>query len=129
MADFEQMLQEFKSFGELQAFSESQHKTINELTKKIVSLENETIELKRLLEGTVPLFGTERLVITNEEMICLKQIEEMRRISDIQILTLDQTRQLDILVKNLHSIRTNSKKDLPGDYKHLDETKLLELAK
>lgn len=122
-------LEEIKNFAELQAFSESQHKTINDLTKKIVSLENECIELKKLLEGTVPLFGTERLIITNEEMICLKQIEEMRRISDVQVLTLDQTRQLDILVKNLHSIRTNSKKDLPGDYKHLDETKLLELAK
>jgi len=129
MDNLDKSLQELKSFAELQSFSRDQHRTIVELTKQLVALQDETQELKLLLEGTVPLFGAERIIVTNEEMICLKQIEDLRKISDMAVLTLDQTRQLDLLIKNLHSIRTNSKNILPASFKNADDTKLLELAK
>ena len=129
MDNFDKSLSQIKDFAELMEFSEAQHRTINELAKKNIELHNEVLELKRLLEGTVPLFGTEKMIPSNEEMICLKQIEDFRKISDNCTLTLDETRQLDLLVKNLTSIRQNSKKDINASAKQIDDTTLLEYAK
>lgn len=121
------IIQQFKDFASLQQFAESQKRTIDELTQKIATLQDENLQLKSLHESTAPLFGG--AAISNEELICLKQIQDMKQISDSRPLTLDETRRLDILIKNLQTVRASGKKDSGNSFTDLPVAELHQLLK
>lgn len=120
-------IQQFKDFASLQQLVESQKRTIDELTQKVASLQDENLQLKSLHENTASLFGN--AAISNEELICLKQIQDMKQLSDSRPLTLDETRRLDILIKNLQTVRATGKKDSGNSFNNLPVAELHQLLK
>ncbi len=124
------MAKSFKDIAELQAYCDSQYKTIVDLSKKINRLEEE----KRHLEADLSKSGTKPssvgLIIepslSNEELICLTQLQLLREISDRAALTLEESRKFDIFTKALKEIRTSSK-DSGEKFKNLDDEALLAL--
>lgn len=76
---------------------------IEKLRKKIVELELELSKAHSLLQDN-DLF--EDLAPTSdEEVICVNEIHKLRVASDNGILTLEDVKILDLLVKNLLAIR------------------------
>lgn len=106
----EEMAQNFKEFAELKEFSESQHKTINELSKKIVQLEQEKEHLKDLLEKNTQGLAILSEKEKNEEKICIHQLSLLKEESDKRLLTYEETKKVEIYAKVLSSIRNGEKK-------------------
>lgn len=76
---------------------------IERLRKKIVELELELSKARSLLQDN-DLY--ESLPTTSdEEVICVNEIHKLRIASDNGILTLEDVKILDLLVKNLLAIR------------------------
>lgn len=124
------MAKSFKDLAELQAYCDSQYKTIVELSKKLNRLEEEKrqLELDLSKAGGSPS-GTSLVLdqnISNEELICLTQLQLLKDISDRGCLTLEESRKFDIFTKTLKDIRTSSK-DTGEKFKNLDDDALLAL--
>ena len=105
---------------------------ILKLKEQIQKKDEEITHLKQLLMSYSPLVGqAESIVLTNEEIIAVKQIERLNKASLDRELTLDEAKRLDIYVKILRLVRGQSttingdKKDLPKD---LSPGKLIEIA-
>lgn len=76
---------------------------IEALRNEIENLKRENIKLNIVLkEAGVEGYDNK---ITDEEIICVKQITQLRQNSETRLLDIDETRQLDILVKTLKLIR------------------------
>ena len=89
---------------EKEAFAVAQQNTITSLMT-----ENETLKLKVAeLEKMLIALSVRKHSILNilpEELICLEQIGSLKRKSAERELTLEETKKLDILVRNLKLIR------------------------
>lgn len=112
---------------ELKEYCERQYQEILNLLKLNKKLEEEVGHLKKLLVGGIPLIQTP-IQITNEELVCIKQINDLKAISDCQTLTLEESKKLDTYVKVLRLIRSNSKeaKDILKDVNTDDLLKVVE---
>ena len=131
---FDLMLGEFKEVAELKVFAESQFKTITELNRKLKALEEEKEHLKKLLEQSTPLLIEDKknflgfdLDISNEEIICLRQLAMLKEISMERQLTLEETRQCEIFSKILLNLKS-APKTIKVDSKNLSEKELLALV-
>lgn len=68
-----------------------------------------------------PLVGQAEHILTDEEIIAVKQLERLKKMSMDRELTLDEVKRMDLLVKNkrlAQGAATNingDKKDLPKD--------------
>jgi hypothetical protein len=67
-------------------------------------------------------------IISNEELICMKQIGILKASSDMRDLTLDEVKRLDLLVKNLKIIREKPSVDLEEDIRDVREADLVAIA-
>ena len=67
-------------------------------------LEEEVAHLKTLLVNGTSIIQSPQ-VLTNEELVCIKQIQELKYVSDNSILTLEDSKKLDTYVKVLKLIR------------------------
>lgn len=124
MESFDKMLQQFKDFSSLQTYAEAQYKTIVSLSKKIKALEEENVELKDLLDSSVPTVvqGESGLTLQNveassdEEMIAKVQLARLNEISMSRELTLEEAKRVEIFTKiltvkgNNNSIAIQTKK-------------------
>jgi len=75
-----------KSFKDLQAYSDSQFRTINSLKKEISALKEENANLRKSLESSVPnltlqVTDLNPLGISNEQLICETQIAMIKDIA------------------------------------------------
>lgn len=124
------VLKDFKSLVELRKFAEAQHTTILDLNKKLYKLEQENEQLKKLVvekhEDKVI-----RIEITPEEEIITQQISVLRNVSEQRPLTFEETRKLDLLIKNLKLVKKEAT-TIIGDAERINEkipdAKLLEIA-
>ena len=83
--------------------SMEKHVEIEALRNEIEDLKSENIKLTLILkESGIEGYDNK---ITDEEVACVKQINMLRKLSEGLLLDIDQTRQLDILVKTLKLIR------------------------
>lgn len=112
---------------ELKEYCEAQYQEIVRLLKLNKQFEEEINHLKKLLVGGIPLIQAP-IQITNEELVCIKQINDLKSISDCQTLTLEESKKLDTYVKVLRLIRSNSKeaKDILKDVNTDDLLKVVE---
>lgn len=110
----------FESFKDLQAYADQQYKSLQIASQRIRELEAEVAHLKDLLTGAIPLTGehpTEQVIITPEEAICVAQIRILSDRALHKELTLEETKRLDLLVKNLNVIRNNNPSTFDGKKK------------
>ena len=108
MDSIEQLSLNFKEEAkvkELKEYCEKQYKEIVRLLSLNKQLEEEVSHLKKMLVDGQPLIHPAQQ-ISNEEIICLRQIEELKKISDAAVLTKEESQKLDTYVKILKLIRT-----------------------
>ena len=78
------------------------------LEKELYDLKHEIIKLRLVLKNN-GLDGEEK-TISDEEAICVKQIERIKELSSERLLVPDEVKMLDILHKNLKLSRGESAK-------------------
>lgn len=129
---FDEMIKEFKEFGELKSFAESQMKTIQELSKRIVALEQERDHLKNILETTTDLLEKPKILLfenynNDEEVIAKQQLAMLKQRSDTSELTLEETKKVAEYSKILRELgqKKDNKKEI--EVKALSDDELLKL--
>lgn len=112
---------------ELKEYCERQYQEIVKLLSLNKKLEEEVEHLKKLLVSGIPIIQSPAQ-ISAEELVCIKQINDLKSISDCQTLTLEESKKLDTYVKVLRLIRSNSKeaKDILKDVNTDDLLKVVE---
>lgn len=115
---------------ELKEYCERQYKEIVHLLSLNKKLEEEVNHLKTLLVNGTQIIQAPQ-IISNEEFICIKQIEELKKISDAMVLTLEDSKKLDTYVKVLRLIRAKSSevKDILKNVNTEDLLKVVEDVK
>ena len=128
----DEMLKEFKEFAELKDFAEAQLRTIQELSKRIVALEQERNHLKELLSTTTDVLDKPKIVLfenynNDEEVIAKQQLAMLKQKSDISELTLEDTQKVVEYSKILRdlSLKKDNKKEI--EVKSLTDEELLKL--
>lgn len=123
--------EKLREYSELKLYSDAQSKTIIELSKKLKVKEDETIHLKKLLEGSVPLIREKKDLIkfeaNDQEYICRTEINKLRDISMERELTLEECKKLDIYSKILKEL-ANAPKTIEVKSRQLSEAELLSIV-
>lgn len=125
----------FKSNVELQEYCNKQYVALEKSLQRIHELEIEIGHLKELLAGSAPLVQVEPKVElmpgSAEQSICEIQINMLQDVAKQRPLTLEETKRLDILVKNLYLAKSQNAA-IPVDYTKLpaqvSEAQLIALA-
>jgi hypothetical protein len=130
----DKMAEGFKTLAEVKAYSSAQYSTIVKLNAKIKELNDEIVGLKNILAKSTPLLESDAkgLIVnpfemSNEEMICLVQLNRLKEVSDDRLLTKEESQQLDIFTKNLVLIRNSPKTIRVESSKDLTEKELIAL--
>lgn len=134
MEDVSKTIQQYKDFDQLQQFAQAQHTTIVQLSKKIQKIEDERDHLKKLLESSVPILKDpnkpvdgNKFLTTDEEAICVMQLNKLRDLSSERELTLEETKRVEIFSKILSNVR-NAPKVIELKTKQLSDQELLALV-
>jgi hypothetical protein len=98
-----------ESFDSLQAYSDSQFKTILDLKRQLETLKAENESLKKMLEGSVANIQLQvsnlGVGVSNEQIICETQIALLKTRAISQELTMEEARKLEIYYKILAQIK------------------------
>lgn len=106
----------FKTFEDLQAYANSQYIALQKAFITIKQLETEVAHLKNLLE-TSTSNKIESVIIPTEQQICEMELSKLHKVTILRPLTLEETKRLDLLVKNLYLSKKGL--DLEADFKRL----------
>jgi DNA replicative helicase MCM subunit Mcm2 (Cdc46/Mcm family) len=123
----------FQDDLQLREYCNKQYQLLSQSKEIILSLQREVKHLKSLLESSNHLVNStpELIIKSTEQAICEVQIEKLREVAMERPLTLEETKRLDLLVKNLLLCK-GSYKDIKTDYstlpKGLTSEKLLQIA-
>ncbi len=125
--------EKFQDIVELQNYCDKQFKSLVQAKTIIQSLQAEVVHLKELLASSNHLVNSppELIIKSVEQTICEIQIEMLREEAMNRSLTLEETKRLDLLVKNLLLCKgayKDIKPDFTGLPKGLSSEKLLEIA-
>lgn len=95
---------EFKNITELQEYCNAQYAALNSSLGRVKELEEEIAHLKTLLEGSTQLVEEKKpeLEVSPEQAICEMQIQKLQKAATQRELTLEETKRLDLLIKNLY---------------------------
>lgn len=99
ITDISIMFQDYKK-AELEEYSKQLYSTLQQSVKRIKDLEAEVVHLQELLTSTSPL--VEQIIVTPEQALIDSQINllEQQFRGKNQSLTLEETKILDLLLKN-----------------------------
>ncbi len=139
MSDINDLFDQFKDDTEKFAYFEKQQAVITNLLKKNKVLSDEIASLKELLTSMSTLLPStdvqkvERIIITPEEGLIDTQIKLIRDRGVTSELTLEDTKKLDLLLKNKNIIKENEKTlDASAkpkvDKKNLSNAQLLQIV-
>lgn len=122
MSDIIQLFNQFRDDVEKQQFLEKQHALILKLQKDNKNLQIEINHLKNLLTQSVPLLMPEvvNVIVTPEEAVIDKQIELLQARGIDRELTLEDTKKLDLLIKNKRLVKEQST-TIQGESKKIDK--------
>jgi polyhydroxyalkanoate synthesis regulator phasin len=98
-----------KSFTDLQNYSDTQFKTIQELKKQVKKLEEENKSMKGMLENNLPSLTFDGLGVSNEQLICETQITILKDKAITRELTFEEAKKFAIFTEVLENIRKASK--------------------
>lgn len=121
---FEDMVAEYKSYSELQKFSEAQMLLIGELQKKVAFLEEKNSSLETIVNSTASQLDITVLPITNQELICREQLELLKSISSSKELSYEECKKVSEYSKILKDLQDN-KKSIPSTAKKVQTMDLL----
>lgn len=108
---------------ELREYVQSQQKLIENLLAENKSLKEKLSHLEQLLTSNVTKSS-------QEEIICIEQIEILKSKSASRELSLDEVKRLDLLIKNLRLAREQSTEVITTtDYSEVKEADLVAIAR
>jgi hypothetical protein len=122
---------QFESKEELQKYCDNQFLTIQRLVTQVKRLEEELYDTKSLLTAAVPMENKVQLDVAPEQLICEMQIKKLEKVSMERDLTLEETKKLDLLVKNLLLIKEDKKGIKEAEFNKVEdisEAQLLSLV-
>jgi hypothetical protein len=93
------------------------------LTLRVINnrLAAENIALKEQL-------GNKFLMPSSEELICIEQIDLLKRASELRELSLDEVKRLDLLIKNAKILKESRNKEKEIDIDSISEEDLVAIA-
>ena len=115
-----EIFNEFKTTVEKEQFITKQHTAITSLMAQNRKLSAEVDHLKELLLNVAQAPKVERIIITPEEALIERQIELINNRAFNQELTLEDTKKLDLLIKNKRLFQEQST-TIQGESKKLDK--------
>ncbi len=119
---FKDIVDEMKG-KELTLFASAQYELIEKLQKENNILKEKTNHLEQLLQSKA---RPNILPISDEEIICIEQINILKSKSSNRELSLDEVKRLDLLIKNLRLLREQSTQVIDSlDYSTLKESDLV----
>lgn len=135
MSDIIEMFDKLKSTIELKEYATTLFQGLKRSTELLQQKEDEIKHLKELLAKSIPLIGSDnhstiKIIKTTEEIIIEAEIEKLREVSQQRPLNLNETKQLDIYIKNLRLLQNKGDIDSESS-KNKDkysDAKLLEYA-
>lgn len=103
---------------ELKEFAQAQQNLIEKLFQENKFLKEKLLQLEGIITQPTP-----------EEMICVEQIEILKKTSKNRELTLDEVKRLDLLIKNLRLIKEQSTENVATPkYREVTEADLVAIA-
>lgn len=129
------MIKSFKTMKDLQEFTEAQHSTIMELTRKVQSLTEKNKHMENLLQQQVPVLVSEYKPPTivgpndqdHEEAICRMELKKLHDLSIERALTFEETKKVEVYTKLLISL-SQKPKSVENIAKGKTTTELLRLV-
>lgn len=127
----------FKSFKELQDYADKQYDVLQTALIENKNLQTKVEHLEALLASAIDAEDDNTVKIIKSPAECLidAQLEQLQQIGLQRKLTLDETRQLDLLIKNQRlltgkstAIEAESKK-LPKEVDKLSNQQLINIVK
>jgi len=103
---------------ELKEFAKIQQDFIEKLIQENKNLKEKLLQLENVFNTPTP-----------EEIICIEQIDHLKKLSKNRELTLEEVKRLDLLIKNLRLIKEQSTENVstPKD-RDVTETELVAIA-
>lgn len=109
---------------ELEKSVEKEKSQVEIITEELDELKRENVQLKKTLFD----YGIDdKSELSDEEFICIVQIERLSKLSEKIDLSEQEVRIFDILNKNLRMIRTGSEKKTPKS-KNISKAELLKIV-
>lgn len=93
-------------------------KEIQDLEIDLIKKNDEISYLKQLLTNSVG--GATKIILSDMEVICMKQIANLKSLSMARDLTLDEVKRLDLLNKNLR-LAQSEPTTIEGEFKPLSK--------
>lgn len=129
----DKMAEQFTSVEELQAYCDSQYKTILSLNSKINAQESEISKLKEQnvsLQRDIAVASAgpkpeEKFTTSDEETTCVIQIAMIKSLAMQRELILDEVKRFEILCKTLLAIRGREIKPSKDNTKDMSDKELL----
>jgi len=120
---------EFESTQDLQKYCDNQYIVIQKQQEKIKKLEEDLAHTKILISQTIPILENPLTIkdVSTEQLICEIQIKKFERAALDRELTLEETKRLDLLIKNLHLVKAENKKSIPSEFQKLADISEAEL--
>lgn len=99
----------FSTELELQAYCDKQFQTIKKLTEENEKLNAEIEHLKFVISSSTEILPYEvvKIIVTKEQALLEEQISILQSRSIGKELTLEDTKKLDLLIKNLRIVKEN----------------------
>jgi len=112
---------------DIKEFAAVQQKLIEDLLLRNKALEDKLQSAESILKGLQKPSGLVN-IMSEEELICVEQIQILKGKSAQRELSLDEVKRLDILIKNLRLIRDKSTEAIDvTDYSDMKEADLVAL--
>jgi hypothetical protein len=131
MDNIDNIAKQFENILDLQKYSDQQFALIQKQNLIIGRLQAEIAHLKSVLSAS-PLVDDKsvKLITSTEQTICEIEIERLKETAMSRGLTLEETKRLDLLVKNLF-LAKEQKKDVAPSFRNLNNVSnatLIEIA-
>lgn len=129
------MTKNFVDTAEWKIFSESQARTIINLTKEISQLKDKNKSLEKMLMDNSPLIannGSQSVLfkeLSDEEAIAVMELSKLKQTSLERELNDLECKRYDVYTKNLLSIREKKSKKDPKTVDQLTDAELLSIVK
>lgn len=135
--DITEMSKQFKNRAEVEKYADHLFVSLKDTLVRLQKLESENKQLKELLSSNKPTSNLpveiKPNLIPNEQLISEIQLERLKNISIDRQLTLDETKQFDILIKNLYLSKGKPSNTINAKSRKIDEdvseAELLQIVK
>lgn len=122
---------EFKSFKDLQRYAENQHSVLQLALEDNKKLQEEVAHLKQLLDGMSSTNEALPIIKTPAEAACEIQIKRLEETAIQRELSLEETKKLDLFIKNMRLLQGDST-TIPGKARkkkeQYSEAQLIDIA-